>query len=624
MSSGRRLCLLLGLLSASPAVLADAAGFDALIRQYESGERVFYSREDALAYLKELEQALPAADAKRQRRLERERCPVSYSDDPATGVQFASTQIEHTENTDSENLAYFYLCRAGYHFTAGDQSLQQRDLEQAYALAQKSENPQAIADALSAQADDFSTRGEHAEALVRLFRANELYQKTNNQFALGYSLENIAAAFRRMGEYDKALEYLEQSEREFVKPGDVYREAFIAQQRTFIYAEMGKPHLARQQNDHVLALYQNEGERHIAVGVLIDRLWISNLEQKYAESMQLVEQIEQEIATLRRGQPDYRPYNDSLYQLYRAEALTQYGQLAAGLAAFEQAYASLEKSQNPRYALMLFRSWSAAQATAGNFERAYQLQQQMIALQEQMNSQSKQQREALLRFQFDSERQQARNEQLLQQNQLSSRQLAMLEQAQRWQYIALGLFILLALAALAYAISQISRNRRLQKLAMTDELTQVGNRRSILAFCELTRLQCRQSEQTWCLLILDLDNFKQCNDNYGHDAGDLVLVAAANAMQSVLRHGDKVGRSGGEEFLLVLPDTREQQAAEVAERLRYCIAQLSFASCPDLAVSASIGVTQAGRLEEVHEVITRADRALYQAKANGRDQVVIA
>lgn len=136
MSSGRKL-LLWCLLSASNLVLADATTFDALIRQYESGERVFYSREDALAYINELEQALPAGDAKRQRRLERERCPVSYSDDPAAGIQYATTQIGHTENTDAENLAYFYLCRASYHFTAGEQSLQQRDLEQAYALAQK-------------------------------------------------------------------------------------------------------------------------------------------------------------------------------------------------------------------------------------------------------------------------------------------------------------------------------------------------------------------------------------------------------------------------------------------------------------------------------------------------------
>ena len=613
----------LSLLLMCPPVLADALTFDRLIQQYDSGELVFYSRDEALAFLESLRQALPANDANRQRRLDRERCQIDYSDDPAAGVRYASEQINNIENSDALNLTYFYLCRANYHFAAGDGALQQRDLEQAQALAQSSENPQAMADALSNQADYYSTRGDHAEALVNLFRAYELYQKTNNQFALGYSLENIATALRRMGEYDKALEYLQQSEREHMKPGDVYREAFIATQRAFIYAEMGKPHLARQQNEQVLALYRKEGDRALAVGVLIDQLWISNLEQKYTESMQLVEQIEQSIAEIQREQTDFRPYNDSLYQVYKAETLTHNGQLAEGLLVFEQAQVAVEKAQNPRYALLLYRSWSAAQALSGNYQRAYQLQQKMVELQDQINSQAKQQRESLLRYQFDTEQQQARNAQLQQQNQLSAQQLMVLEQAQRWQYIALGLFILLALLALLYAVSQIRRNHHLQQLAMTDELTRVGNRRSILAYCQQTRENSRQTEQSWCLLLLDLDYFKQCNDKYGHEAGDQVLIAAASAMQSVLRQNDRVGRSGGEEFILLLPNSREQQAQEVANRLRQCIEQLQFVSYPTLQVTVSIGVTQAGRQEEVHEVIARADRALYQAKANGRNQVVV-
>jgi len=94
-------------------------------------------------------------------------------------------------------------------------------------------------------------------------------------------------------------------------------------------------------------------------------------------------------------------------------------------------------------------------------------------------------------------------------------------------------------------------------------------------------------------------------------------------MQSVLRQNDRVGRSGGEEFILLLPNSREQQAQEVANRLRQCIERLQFVNYPTLQVTVSIGVTQAGRQEEVHEVIARADRALYQAKANGRNQVVV-
>ncbi len=200
----------------------------------------------------------------------------------------------------------------------------------------------------------------------------------------------------------------------------------------------------------------------------------------------------------------------------------------------------------------------------------------------------------------------------------------MLEAAQRWQYIAIALFVVLALIALLYAISQIQRNKRLHKLAMTDELTQVGNRRCVLARCDQVQQQAAQLQQSWCLMIADIDYFKQCNDQFGHEAGDEVLVAVAKTLHDTLRQHDSIGRSGGEEFLLVLPDTGEVQALEVAERLRLAVALLQFPRFPAYQVTVSIGLTQAGRHEQVREVISRADSALYRAKDNGRNQVVSA
>ena len=283
----------------------------------------------------------------------------------------------------------------------------------------------------------------------------------------------------------------------------------------------------------------------------------------------------------------------------------------------------LKQEDNPRYMLRLQRAWARAQAKNNQFESAYQHLTLAESIEEQLNSQLKQQREALLRYQFDSELQSRKNDQLVAENLLSEQQVATLESAQRWQYIAIALFVVLALIALLYAISQIKRNRRLQLLAMTEELTQVANRRSILLYAEQTRYQALNEHNNWSLLLVDIDHFKQCNDTYGHEAGDDVLVAVAQAMQSVLRHVDKLGRSGGEEFLLVLPDTNAHSAHEVAERLRLAVAELTYATYPNLQITISIGVTQAGRQEEIKEVISRADAALYQAKAAGRNRVVL-
>ncbi len=606
----------------SPALTASSDGFDELLRQYEQGERVFYDEAAARQFVKELQQQLPANDEPRRRRLERESCLIEYLTQPAAGVTFASRQLQDPALAgDYLSLSYFYQCRANHLGALGQTKRQQEDLEQALALANGSENVKAQADVLGSQAEFYSTRGQHAEALIRLFKAYELYQQLGNRHQLGLTIENIATAFRRMGEYDKAIEYLETSEREFVAANDSYRLAFVLQQKAFVFGEMGKTRQAHQLMLQVRQIYQQVQNRPYALAALIDLLWINNLEQKYAVSMEMIGEIEREIASLRQQDPQFRPFNDVLYQLYQAEALAEYGELNRGLQQFAVAEQAMQADQNPRYLLMLKQAWSRAEARAGHYEKAYQLLQEANALREQQNAQAKLQRESLLRYQFDTDLQTQKNSQLQAQNKLTGQQLAVLEAAQRWQYIAIVLFVLLAFSALVYAVSQIRRNKRLQKLALTDELTQVGNRRAILAYCEKVRQQALSQPLHWCLLIVDIDFFKQCNDSYGHEAGDEVLCEVAALMQSLLRSQDRIGRSGGEEFLLVLPDTSEPQALEIAERLRSGVAALQFPRFPGLAVQISIGLTQAGRREELREIIARADQALYRAKANGRNQV---
>lgn len=607
----------------TPHTQADVVTFDELIRQLEQGERVFYDASAAKDFLQQLKQQLPAGDERRLRRLQREVCQIDYLTDPSGGVQFAGRFISDPAlSSDHLTLSYFYQCRAAHLLSLGEIARQQEDLSQALALANSSEDALAQANVLAAQADVHSIRGEHAEALVRLFKAFELFQKADNRQGVGLSLENIAAAFRRMAEYDKAIEYLETSEREYIAPNDSYRQAFVLQQKAFIYGEMGKTPQARSLMQQVRQIYLDIGDPHYGVATLIDMLWISNLEQKFAESMELISQIEGEIQHIRQKDPAFRPFNHALYQLYQAEALSEYGQLPQGLRKFAEAEQVLASEQNPRYLLMLNQAWARAEAKAGQYQNAYRLLDVAGQLEEKLNSQAKQQREALLRFQFDSELQSQKNTQLQAENRLTGQQLAVLEAAQRWQYIAIALFVLLALIALLYAISQIQRNKRLHKLAMTDELTQVGNRRFVLARCEQVQQQAAQLQQTWCLMIADIDHFKLCNDQFGHEAGDEVLIAVARTFQATLRQYDSIGRSGGEEFLLVLPDTAEVQALEMAERLRLAVAALQFPRFPDYQVTVSIGLTQAGRHEQVREVISRADSALYRAKDNGRNQVV--
>lgn len=614
--------LILGCMSHS--VYADAQRFDALVARLDKGEIVLYDRGSAELLLKQLQQQLPADDFLRESRMQIERCLWLFSDKPEQGILFAERYINDSRLADNyAYLSQFLQCRALHRSYQGSLAGQTADLQQAIALANKSEDKKSQAQALLQMAEVHSTRGQHADALMLLFRAYEFYLKIGHIAGINLTLESIATAYRRMGELDKALEYLSVSERDYAQPNDKARTAYILQQKAFVYAELGNTAGARQLLTEVHEIYSNLGEQTYAIGVLVDRMWVINLEQKFAESLELAGKIDGLIAGMRQRNPDFSLYNEDLFFLLKAEALAETGQHAIAEPLFEKAELSLKREDNPRYLLRLQRAWARAQAKNNQFESAYQHLSLAQSIEDQLNSQLKQQREALLRYQFDSELQSRKNDQLIAENLLSERQVATLESAQRWQYIAIGLFVVLALIALLYAISQIKRNRRLQLLAMTDELTQVANRRSILLFAEETRLKALHEQTNWSLLLVDIDHFKQCNDTYGHEAGDDVLIAVAQAMHAVLRHVDKLGRSGGEEFLLVLPDTNAQSAYDIAERLRAAVAALTYSSYPLLQITISVGVTQAGRHEEIKETISRADAALYQAKAAGRNRVVL-
>lgn len=176
-----------------------------------------------------------------------------------------------------------------------------------------------------------------------------------------------------------------------------------------------------------------------------------------------------------------------------------------------------------------------------------------------------------------------------------------------------------------FLIRQVRQKRRFANLAMRDELTGLRNRRSILEFARV-QFGTRTTLGTRLFIaILDLDHFKSVNDNYGHDVGDAVLIAFANACQRHLRSNHVFGRFGGEEFLLVMPDTREDQVFDMYERLREIVGEVSVQGLPvKHRLSFSMGAADArGDCSSLEELIKKADLALYRAKEKGRDRCEI-
>lgn len=167
------------------------------------------------------------------------------------------------------------------------------------------------------------------------------------------------------------------------------------------------------------------------------------------------------------------------------------------------------------------------------------------------------------------------------------------------------------------------RAAELGKLAITDPLTRTRNRRGITIGVLEAMAHAERYGHPLSVAMVDVDHFKEVNDTYGHKAGDRVLEGVASILVETLRMPDKIGRYGGEEFLLVLPETGLEQTTRIVERIRAAVDQAEFdIGDKKIKLTISIGATIFVKGEDLEQLLSRADSALYEAKQSGRNLVV--
>jgi two-component system cell cycle response regulator len=164
---------------------------------------------------------------------------------------------------------------------------------------------------------------------------------------------------------------------------------------------------------------------------------------------------------------------------------------------------------------------------------------------------------------------------------------------------------------------------KLEKLAITDGLTTLYNLRHFYKQLEVEIGRCSRYGHSLSLLLLDIDNFKRYNDSYGHLEGDKVLVRLSQIIKSCLRTMDSAYRYGGEEFTVILPETKGEEAKNVANRIKRAVELERFLPEPDkvVTITISIGLTEYFKNEQLSTVIKRADQAMYNSKAQGRNRI---
>ncbi len=226
-----------------------------------------------------------------------------------------------------------------------------------------------------------------------------------------------------------------------------------------------------------------------------------------------------------------------------------------------------------------------------------------------------------LQTRYDTARRNAENAELRLHSQTA--QLALQSQLanQRMLWAAVVTLSTLLLAAGYFGRRALVRRRVLADLAMRDELTGQPNRRAILAYARAQFEQARQLDVPMTLALIDLDHFKRVNDTWGHAVGDAALRSFVKAVSAGLRHQDRLGRWGGEEFLLVMPGTTAAELPLVFERLRSLFSRSEIEGIPAAhGLTFSMGAAELSPDDpELEAFIERADRQLYEAKAAGRN-----
>ncbi|GGY70296.1 GGDEF domain-containing protein [Marinobacter zhanjiangensis] len=175
-------------------------------------------------------------------------------------------------------------------------------------------------------------------------------------------------------------------------------------------------------------------------------------------------------------------------------------------------------------------------------------------------------------------------------------------------------------------IAEFLARQKLNEMSTIDSLTGLMNRRAMTERLDSERARYHRLSHSFAVVLLDLDHFKRVNDNFGHQAGDRVLREVANRLKLHTRQQDCVGRWGGEEFLMLLPDTGEQGAMTAAEKLRTALQQHPFeiGDAPPVSQTGSFGIAIYDGRESASRLVARADQALYMAKECGRNRVVVA
>jgi diguanylate cyclase (GGDEF)-like protein len=509
-------------------------------------------------------------------------------------------------------------------------------------------------------------RGQLDAALAYFTQAIDHLQMVPRKDRLAGVYSNVSLIYYAKSQYDLSLDFMLKALHLYEEIGDTQGQGVVLNSIGNVYSKLDDPALARANFERALAIAEKTGHKQLMVSSLVNlgeieagqKAWdvaLANLNRALAIAREIgsrdfISVCLNNIGDLLRdrGQPaealrfyleserifeamNARPRMVVSYlNIGRIYLKTGRGAEAEGslLKAYDLAKEVEERSLQKDAAEALFTLYEGR----GDFRRALEYQRTFAALKEQIFSKENVEKITTLQARYDSEKQVHEIELLRRQGEI--RELQAKRQRLLMLLIATASLLLAALAFFIYRRYRLkvrtnaelgAAYARMAELAKHDELTGLYNRRSALERIEIELLRASRTHRPCGVVMIDVDDFKRINDEHGHACGDTVLKALADLLRASVRTLDVVARWGGEEFLLVLPETSRDGAMLVADKLRQAVAA-SAVSCGSACIryTVTLGVNAFDRLGSVSECLRGADVALYEGKLSGKNKVVCA
>ncbi|WP_412499656.1 diguanylate cyclase [Shewanella chilikensis] len=615
MKSAFALLLLSGMVPLAQAL--DNPEADKLFKLLENGQVNNVAKVEQT--LERIAQLLADKDLDRQVRLRRARCwsyDINNNAKVDAAIDYANTQEQMAENQAyPEALTDFRLCHGWYSQLKGNMEQAKADYDQALQQAYQLEDRRLIADARSMRGAMYSFQGNFALALEDLLTAQQLYEQLKLDYWSRYNLVDLATSFRRFGDPQSALNYYRQLEQAYRQGGHEEQAYIVNGEMAIALEELGDFEAAVTKFQQSYNYLKRQGMTVEAAGVSVNM----------AGSLLKLDRIEDAKQALERAKPFVTEQQGGFYsfmQLYSADVLLRQGQAEQAMVPLAKAEQSFRDISNDRGLAELYLLKSEVLAAQGLWQESTNVLKSYISLHSELDSKLQSYRTTEMRTRFNADRMAKENQRLLESERLKEQEVQILQQNRLLQLAVLILasIIIFIMAILAY--KQTGKSRQFQKIAQTDHLTQLANRRYTYQRGEALFNQAKHSGIPMSVILFDADNFKDINDQFGHDGGDKVLQHLASVSQTLIREQDLLGRIGGEEFLLLLPETSREECLKIAERLRQTLAESSpEALAGESRVTISAGVATLNTELQFSELLKQADNALYRAKNKGRNRV---